>query len=129
MDNADSKGNILIIDDSEMSGLLAKTFLRKSYNAVYVTDTRKAIEMMKSNEYHVILLDLDLGAGIRGEDVLQEIRQIEGYVKTPVIALTGFSGNNENITLLKLGFNGYMSKPYTKKELLDVLEELLGQNQ
>ncbi|MHC1707524.1 MAG: response regulator [Bacteroidales bacterium] len=122
--NSEDTPKILIIDDDELSGLLAVTYLKNSYTATFLKDPESALSSLVKNNYKVVLLDLDLGGGLRGEDMLLKIRDLPSCQHIPVVALTGYSGNDEMQRVLKSGFNAYLSKPYSKADLLAVIDKL-----
>lgn len=125
MENTVKDTEILIIDDDEMSGLLAITYLKKKYLAENTTDPKQALLLCSTRKYRAILLDIDLGGGIRGEDVIRQIRSMALQADTPVIAMTGFSGDNEKTAIIRAGFNGYITKPYSRDQLLELLQSIL----
>lgn len=84
--------------------------------------------MVASKQYDAILMDIHLGEGLDGIETTKIIRNDIRYAKTPIIAVTGYTmlGDKENI--LKHGCSSYLSKPYSKSELLDVLWKALDRD-
>jgi CheY-like chemotaxis protein len=60
--------------------------------------------------------------------VTQSIRKLPGYQETPVIALTGYSYEDEIEKLLSNGCTHYITKPYDKASLINLLNRALGRS-
>ena len=56
--------------------------------------------------------------------MLKELRKPPGLEKLPVIAETAFALNGDSEEFLTAGCNYYLSKPYMKQELLNVLQKI-----
>jgi CheY-like chemotaxis protein len=82
--------------------------------------------MAKQNIYNLILMDINLGTDETGIDVLREIRELEGYNRVPAIAVTAYSLKGDKDIFIRSGMNEYISKPFTKKELIRKIYKLLG---
>jgi PAS domain S-box-containing protein len=122
----DSKLNFLLVEDNKTNKVLIKRFLLNRFNIDDVSSGRAALEIIKKKRYNLILMDINLGLGINGIETANEIRKAEGYSKIPIVAVTGYAlaGDKENI--MKNGFNGYISKPFSKEALIETLSGVLG---
>ena len=91
-------------------------------NNVCVIGNDKKIE--EGNNYDLILMD-DMMPKMSGVETFKKLQKIDNF-NIPVIALTAnaIAGMKENY--LKIGFNGYISKPIDKKELERVLKTYLN---
>ena len=70
-------------------------------------------------------MDINLGDGPSGREVLKSLRAIPAYRKVPVAALTAYALPGEREDFLKAGFNAYLSKPFSEDALLKLLAQLL----
>lgn len=70
-------------------------------------------------------MDINLGLGINGIDTLRSIRKIQGYEETPVIAITGYTNPADIEKLKHEGFIYYLSKPFTKVSLFEIIKNTL----
>jgi len=117
--------HILIVEDNEMSRTLTKTFL----NGKYLVDTAEsgleALDHINKKSYSVVLMDINLGSGMNGLDLLNEIRNRENYINVPIIAMTGYAFNSDKENFIKCGFSNHIAKPFNKQQLLNMLEEVL----
>ncbi|MBI9031473.1 PAS domain S-box protein [bacterium] len=127
-DKLESKPLILIVEDNRVNQKLATSILKSSYDIDTALDGETAITMVASKQYDAILMDIHLGEGLDGIETTKIIRNDIRYAKTPIIAVTGYTmlGDKENI--LKHGCSSYLSKPYSKSELLDVLWKALDRD-
>ena len=71
-------------------------------------------------------MDINLGQGMDGLKATQSIRNLPGYRTTPVIALTGYSYEDDIEKLLTNGCTHYITKPYDKATLIALLNIALG---
>lgn len=78
--------------------------------------------------YHCILLDLNMPL-MDGYTAAQHIRngKVAGYKNIPIIAYTAESAYLVQVKTEKLGMNRFVSKPVSKFELLQTLDEVLAQ--
>ncbi|MCU0373208.1 MAG: ATP-binding protein [Ignavibacteria bacterium] len=117
---------ILIVEDDELNYSLLRNFIEDSFEVSVATNLNNALDMAKQNIYNLILMDINLGTDETGIDVLREIRELEGYNRVPAIAVTAYSLKGDKDIFIRSGMNEYISKPFTKKELIRKIYKLLG---
>lgn len=116
---------ILIIEDEQMTAKAVREALKlNGMEAESVEDGVKGLELIKKNEYDLILLDLKMPK-LSGEEVLKEIRKIRPYVF--VIIYTNFSEFADIKTLANIGIDGYINKGADAdlSELVNLIKEKL----
>ena len=114
---------VLIVDDEpELCGQIAQTLRQQQYTVDTAGDGELALEMIFSDPYDLIVLDLML-PGKEGFAVLGELRQ-EG-VATPVLMLTAKGEVANRVRGLDLGADDYLHKPFSMAELLARIRALL----
>jgi len=118
-----TKPPILYVEDDRVLNHLVKIYFRDSYETIGVFNAKSALEKLPLYTFRFFLLDINLGEGMNGIDLLKQIKKIPGYEKTPVIAVTAYALEGDREYLLSSGFDGYIPKPFTKKQLLDYMEE------
>lgn len=100
--------NILIIEDELMTATAVKEALElNGMTAEIAEDGMKGLELIKKNDYDLVLLDLKMPK-LSGEEVLREIRKIRPYVF--VIIYTNFSEFADIKALANIGIDGYVNK-------------------
>ncbi|MCZ7610149.1 MAG: ATP-binding protein [Ignavibacterium sp.] len=116
---------ILIVEDDLTSREVINLFLKNLFKVKFAEDGIKAIEIAEKEKFDLILMDINLGSGITGIEVMERIRKISGYKNIPIIAATAFAMLGDREKFLSIGFNHYISKPYIKSQLTKLLNEAL----
>lgn len=123
-----SEAKILIVeDDVEISQLLQVIVQKMALEAVPAYSGTEALFQLEKQLFDLVLLDLML-PGLSGEDVLTKIRQ---STDIPVLILSARTEIEEKVTLLKMGADDYVTKPFNQEEVaarIDVqLRKKVGQ--
>lgn len=117
---------ILMVENDEVSRDITSRFLKNICKVTFAETGEKAIELAKQKNFKVILMDINLGLGLNGIETAKLIKQINGYEKTPIIAVTAFAMAGEKDEFLRSGCTNYISKPFNKKDITDLLVKLLN---
>lgn len=113
-------GRILLCEDNELNQRLIEAILKERQFTVDVAgDGGTGIELFRKNEYDLVLMDLQMPR-LDGIETTQIIRQ-ELKSVVPVVALTANFMNSERARCLKEGMNDYLSKPFKKEELFEMI--------
>jgi len=116
--------SLLLVEDNEANIELIKLFLKNEYQLDVAYDGESSLEMVKKKQYDCILMDINLGPGMDGIDVITEIRKISSYKTTPIVAVTGYTFRNEKEFIIAKGANHYIEKPFNREVLDGVLSEV-----
>jgi DNA-binding NtrC family response regulator len=112
---------VLVVDDEEEICELTRSFLRrKKYCTFGATSADEAIEVVKKEKPHLVLLDVRLGDA-SGMDVLQKIKEIDKDIK--VIMVTALSDEESARQAESKGADGYIVKPFTAGYLDEIILE------
>ncbi|MBE2280910.1 MAG: PAS domain S-box protein [Ignavibacteriaceae bacterium] len=114
--------SLLYVEDDFNAIDLVKIMISHKYDLDVVNDGKSALEKVKLKEYDAILMDINLRQGPDGVMTTQQIRQLQQYRETPIIAITAFAMESEKDEFLSKGLTHYLSKPFTRKELLNVID-------
>ncbi len=118
----------LIADDEEYNRRLLKALLDK-WGMTYdeASDGLEAIEMLKSNTYSVLLLDIRMPA-LDGVKIARFVRESMGkpVEELPLVAVTAATSEKDRTRYLGEGFNEVISKPFDELELSTMLESLIA---
>ena len=107
---------IALVEDEKDLNNLIKTYLEKEgYNVVSYYDGESAIKNI-SNNIDLWILDIMLGDNISGYDIIKKIREENPDV--PVIFTSARDKDLDKIIGLELGSDDYIAKPYSPKELV-----------
>lgn len=117
--------NILIVDNDEASRDIIRLFLKNICNIDSAESGEKAIKLVKTKSYKLIFMDINLGKGLSGIETTQRIKKFSKYKSTPIVALTAFALTGEKEEFLSIGCTHYLSKPFMKKDLLELVKSIL----
>src|SRR3990172_6506978 len=120
--------DILIVEDDQTTRDLLKIFVSQDYQTTEVSTGEEAVALAKEKIYDAILMDISL-TGINGLEVTKLIRKIPGYETTPIVAVTAFAMRGDKEKFLKEGCSHYLSKPFTKKTIMELLRSCISENQ
>ncbi|HPN32664.1 MAG TPA: response regulator [bacterium] len=118
---------ILIVDnEKEVVDLIKLGLDIEGYDCVEAYSGRQALEALKNNEVHLILLDIMMD-DMDGFEALREIRTQRAYDNIPIIMLTA-KPEDENVELsFADGADDYIAKPFTFDILLARISKALNQ--
>ena len=120
-----SSSKVLVVDDNKLNLKVADKILKRyELNTVLVENGLDAIERIKKHEHYDLILMDDMMPIMKGTEVLEKLRQIEGF-HIPVIALTANAITGMREYYMKAGFEDYLAKPIEKEELIKVLTNYL----
>lgn len=125
-DNAKKLENkkILVIDDDPLQlKLIEEIFSNKVKKLTTLENGALAKEVLQQEQYQLIITDMQMPY-YSGLKVIEDIRSLENYKNTPVIALTGKIDFDE-LEYKKLGFNHYMKKPLNINTLYNTIYKIL----
>jgi CheY-like chemotaxis protein len=117
-----SQPSVLVVEDNEATRHFIQQVLEESHESQFATTASEALALARQATFDVVLLDINLGSGQSGEDVLRELRRMDAYRETPVVAVTAHALPDDEERFLTSGFDGYLSKPFSARHLKDVLE-------
>jgi signal transduction histidine kinase/CheY-like chemotaxis protein len=117
---------ILVAEDNPVNQTVARRTLEKQGHTVVVADNgRRALEVFESGPFDLILMDVQMPE-MDGFEAVAAIREREALTargRIPIIAMTAHAMTGDRERCLKVGMDGYVSKPVQAKELLDAIEE------
>jgi PAS domain S-box-containing protein len=117
---------ILVVEDDNFSRDIVRLLLKDLYKIKFAENGEMAIQLVENKIYDCILMDVNLGLGMSGLEATAKIKQIKGYEGIPIIAVTAYAMQGDKEKFLSSGFTQYISKPYKKETILNVLKEALN---
>ena len=107
--------HLLVIEDERvLCETIVRSLRRLAYSVDHCYDGDQALELLGTERYDLVLLDLNL-PGKDGMTVLRTFRQRDR--KTPVLILSARSEVKDKVEGLDAGANDYLSKPFHLAEL------------
>jgi len=115
---------ILVIEDDEMTAAMLKAMLtRENYKVILAVDRAGIAAGMKERP-DLVLLDVLL-PDANGFDILNRIRVSKSLNDLPVLMLSSLGSLDDIMKGLKMGANGYLTKPAKSKALMKAIEEVI----
>ncbi|MEH2163270.1 MAG: response regulator [Nostoc sp.] len=112
---------IVSVDDSPTILKEISYFLEnENFSVVTINDPVKAVLSIIRHKPDLILLDLNM-LGIDGYELCRIIRNNSIFQKTPIIFVTGSKGIVDKVKAKLVGASGYLTKPFTRAELLKII--------
>ena len=104
------KLHVLLVEDNKINQMITKKMMaKKGMTCDIANDGYEAIDMAKSNQYDLILMDIHM-PGISGLKATEEIRKFDGLI--PIIALTAISLDENTDDFYEVGCDDIVTKPF-----------------
>ena len=118
------KPRVLLVEDNENTQFLIENLLEDTYALTVVSNAEDALLEAFNTEFDLVLMDINLGEGANGADVLRELRAMPTYSNVPIAALTAYALPGDKERFLEMGFSAYLSKPFNAEELLTLAGQM-----
>ena len=127
--DAMTKQTILVIEnEKEIRELLVYSLRKEGYATLNSDDGKEGLNMARSRLPDLVLLDLML-PGLDGLSVCRELKRGQSTASIPVIMLTAKGEEMDRVVGLELGADDYMVKPFSIRELLLRIRNLLKRHE
>jgi DNA-binding response OmpR family regulator len=118
---------VLIVDDEEVIRKFLRIHLAKlGYEVKEAADGEQAIEQLGKDDFDLLICDI-LMPKKDGWEVIKEVKSNPKTKNLPVIVLTAKNEDSDMFKGYDLGANYYMTKPFTKAQLLYGLKLMLDE--
>jgi DNA-binding NtrC family response regulator len=122
-----SKKHVLIVDDAKDIVFLLTHSLKRlgpEYEVTTATDGATAVELIQKQKFDLIITDYMM-PGMTGVDLAQVVRKVSPETQVVLMTAHDSRGMRDTIETLKLG--GYVGKPFTVHEILEVVQRAISQ--
>ena len=120
-----ARARILAVEDNPATRSLLTHWLSAQYDVVLAGRPEEAIEIARKARFDLLLFDINLTSALTGVDLLREVRTDPAHADTPAIALTVYALQTDKEHFLRSGFDYYLSKPLTRQDLMEVVEQAI----
>ncbi|MCQ2610765.1 MAG: response regulator [Treponema sp.] len=121
---ADKK--ILAVDDSAtIRTSISFVLNQENYEVTEAVDGVDALAKAKTEKYNLVITDINM-PNMDGIELIKQLRQVEGYKFTPIIALTTESQDSKMQEGKAAGATGWIVKPFTSEKLLAIVKKIIG---
>lgn len=122
-EDASNVFKVMVIDDSKTIRRTAETLLKKEgFEVITATDGFEALSMIADHQPDLILLDIMMPR-LDGYQTCALIKHHRVFRRTPVVMLSSKDGLFDRARGRVVGSDNYITKPFTREELLSVIEQ------
>jgi len=122
-----AKYKILLVEDNPLNQKIVSFNLRKENHQVIIAENGViALEIFKKEKCDFILMDIMMPEmdGLEATVAIRKIEEKDNMKRTPIIALTANTLDNDRDKCLSYGMDEYMAKPFRMAKLQDLLDIL-----
>jgi signal transduction histidine kinase/CheY-like chemotaxis protein len=115
---------ILIVEDNLTAQLIQRSLLSSIHCDIEIAESgEKALELFEPKKYDLIFMDIGL-PGLQGDTTAKLIRKMEKFTphRTPIIALTAHSAENNDQTYLAAGMQAVLNKPLSREQAQQLID-------
>lgn len=112
---------LLIEDDNTFAVLLIAYFQTAGYVVERVASARDGLHQLEAADWNAIIVDLTLP----DEDGIVLIRMLRARSAVPIVVVTGRDDREDRLTVLEIGVDDFIVKPFEPRELLLRLDNIL----
>ena len=119
---------ILVIEDQEDNRRILRDLLSNSgFTVTEATTGLQGVEKAAELKPDLILMDIQL-PGLDGYEATRRIKAQPELAAIPIIAVTSYALSGDDAKAYEAGCDGYITKPFSPRELLAKVREFLGKD-
>lgn len=119
-------GTILVVEDTPSEMELMSHYLRESgCNVIHAITAKEALDKAIQQRPNVIVTDVVM-PGMSGFELCRSLKKNPETAKVPIVICTSKNQEIDRLWGLKQGADAYLTKPYTREQLLRVVISVLG---
>jgi CheY-like chemotaxis protein len=122
---SDVKKCILVVEDDEQSQKYMRILLSREFEVFIAAGSKRAWEVLESENVALILMDLSLRDGEDGLKITRRIRESSPNPNVPIIALTAHAFPEDRKRSIEAGCNDYVSKPFQWVHLKSIIDKYI----
>ncbi len=129
MSGGNKKFSVLVVEDDPENLRFLTTLLSKYFNVISCRTESEFFNLIISNRFDVVLMDISLSAEKSGLSLIKSFRQIPLFKAIPVICLSAHISESDKSEALEAGANCYLTKPVQNKALIETIFSFLETNE
>ncbi|WP_051249681.1 ATP-binding protein [Maridesulfovibrio zosterae] len=121
--------NLLLVEDERVNRIMAKKILEKMGHRVTCAENgQQCLNMITKDSYDAVLMDIQMPVltGIEASRIIRTSPEYADVSSTPIVALTAHATKSDMDAAFDVGMNEYITKPFDKSVLEDVLQRMIG---
>ncbi|PEN09371.1 hypothetical protein CRI93_01195 [Longimonas halophila] len=121
----DRDARVHLVEDNDNTVFLLQNLLGDQIDLSVSLNAADAVQHAQNEDFDLFLIDINLGAGGSGVEVLHRLREMERHATTPAVAVTAVAMPGDRDKLLKQGFDDYLAKPFEADDLIEMVNRHL----
>ena len=124
--SSEQEKTILLIDDEETVIKISEMMLKRlGYSVLKAHSGYEGLKLFKENKsiIDLIISDFEMPK-MNGKEVMDKLREIEPQIK--IMLSSGALTDADEKTVMNIGFNGFLKKPYNINTLCEKMAEILN---
>lgn len=122
-----SKQTVLIVDDIELNRVAMRENIQEKYSIIEAVDGQDALEVLKRNFRHIVLIVSDIYMpNLTGFDLLEKMQEFSYLKNIPVLMVTAYGDSENEERALELGALDVVTKPFEPEILKKRITNLLA---
>ena len=114
------RARVLVVDDKGTFLALFRRILPADTELICAPDGARALELLETERFDVVVTDVRMPGGADGIDVLKKVRAYSD--ETAVVLMTAYGTIAEAVRAMKLGADDYLTKPFDPDDALAAIE-------
>ncbi|MBF0189866.1 MAG: response regulator [Magnetococcales bacterium] len=117
---------ILLAEDCSENQFLFQLYLESSHECVVtVNNGQEALEQLDQERFDLVLMDLEMPImdGLTATRLIREWEREKGLPPLTILALSAHATHDKKQESLAVGCNGHLTKPVSKRELLEAINQ------
>lgn len=118
---------ILLVEDNLLNQKITTFSLQKNTHKVEIANNGlEAVNMYENNSYDVVLMDIMMPVmdGLEATQNIREVEQQKQLPRTPIIAITANTLDNDKEKCMQIGMDDFMTKPFDMATLNQIFVDL-----
>ena len=116
---------ILLVENDKSSVDVTRYFLKEICSIDLAENGDDALELAGKSNYPLILMDINLGNGVSGIEISKQIKNLDGYQNTAIVALTAYAAPDDKDNFIASGLTHYLAKPFNKATIINFVKSIL----
>jgi len=120
---------VLLVEDNPVNQEVAQIMLTEAgHRVTTASNGEEAVSASALNTFDVILMDVQMPMmdGLEATRAIREHEASEKRPRVPIIALTAYAAKSDRTLCHEAGMDGYLTKPFMTRELLDALRRTMS---
>ncbi|MFA7287528.1 MAG: response regulator [Melioribacteraceae bacterium] len=114
--------SVLAIEDDVLIQKIYKTVLNQDIELTICGNYEQFLDELYKRDYDIFLVDLGLGVGKDGIQIIKEIRLIDKFINAPIIVVTAYAAKKDENIAMQNGATLFFRKPIDMKILASTIQ-------